>query len=131
MTFLKGRYIIGYVGKTNPMVLALTNLWKLQLITDSTSHEKCVKKTFTIISLYPYVKKLFKTQHGGNPIDSAVTCMSAIGHRFIATAKEILKCRRRDLSRHAQKPETFFCVIEKQQKVVCKFACFCFSFFCC
>ena len=37
---------------------------------------------------YPYVKKLFKTQHGRNPIDPAI--LAAIGHRFIAK-KEKLK----------------------------------------
>ena len=38
---------------------------------------------------YPYVKKLFKTQHGRTPINLAI--LAAIGHRFIAKTKR--KCR--------------------------------------
>ena len=38
-------------------------------------------------SSYPYVKKLFKTQHGRIPIDPAI--LAAIGHRFIHVATKI------------------------------------------
>ena len=34
----------------------------------------------------PYVKKLFKSQHGRIPIDPAI--LAAIGHRFTALKKE-------------------------------------------
>ena len=47
--------------------------------------QSTVAKRGLIKRSYPYVKKLFNTQHGRIPIDPEI--LAAIGHRFIATKK--------------------------------------------
>ena len=54
---------------------------------DQISHtQSMVAKRGLTKRSYPFEKKLFKTQHGRNPIDPAI--LAAIGHRFIAKTKE-------------------------------------------
>ena len=56
--------------------------------------------------IYPYVKKLFKIQHGRIPTDPAI--LAAIRHRFIAPKKKIKMMMRAGLRQREQRLETFF-----------------------